>query len=38
MTFIYQFEFPLSPVQLAILTQSGVFPKPTGVSYTVNQI
>ena len=35
MTMTYKFEFTPTPVQLAILTQSGVFPKPTGVSYTV---
>lgn len=38
MTFNYVFEFPLSALQLAILTQSGVFPKPTGVSYNVVQL
>lgn len=37
MTMKYVFEFPLSSLQLAILTSSGVFPKPTGVSYTVVQ-
>lgn len=38
MTFDYVFEFPLSALQAAILTQSGVFPKPTGVSYSVVQL
>jgi hypothetical protein len=38
MTFKYVFEFPLSPLQLSILTNSGVFPKPTGVSYTIVQL
>lgn len=38
MTFQYVFEFPLSALQLSILTNSGVFPKPTGVSYTVVQL
>ena len=35
MTMDYVFEFALSPVQSAILTQSGVFPKPVGVSYSI---
>jgi hypothetical protein len=38
MTFKYVFEFPLTPIQFSILTNSGVFPKPTGVSYTVVQL
>ena len=38
MTMTYTFESKLSAVQYAILTQSGVFPKPTGVSYTVVQL
>lgn len=38
MTFNYTFEFPMTPLQLAILTNSGVFPKPTGVSYSVVQL
>lgn len=38
MSFNYVFEFKLSALQAAILTQSGVFPKPTGVSYTVVQL
>lgn len=37
MTMVYKFEFALSPVQLAILTQSGVMPTPTGVGFTVSQ-
>lgn len=37
MSFVYNFEFKLSQLQLAILMNSGVFPKPTGVSYTVVQ-
>jgi len=37
MTMTYTFSFPLSPVELAIVTQSGVLPTPTGVSYTVVQ-
>ena len=35
MTMTYTFEFQLSPVQLAILTQSGVMPTPTGVSFSI---
>lgn len=31
----YVFEFPLTPVELAIVQQSGVLPKSTGVSATV---
>ena len=38
MTMQYTFEFPLTPLQLAILTNSGVFPKPTGVSFTIQQV
>ena len=38
MSFDYVFEFALSALQLSILTNSGVFPKPTGVSYNVVQI
>jgi hypothetical protein len=38
MTMSYVFEFKLSPVQAAILTNSGVFPKPTGVSYNIVQL
>lgn len=37
MEMTYTFEFVLSAVQYAILTQSGVLPTPTGVSYTVVQ-
>jgi hypothetical protein len=35
MTMTYVFEFQLSPVELAIVEQSGVLPKPTGVSASV---
>ncbi|MES2167953.1 MAG: DUF2612 domain-containing protein [Pseudomonadota bacterium] len=38
MTMIYKFEFVLTPVELAIVLQSGVLPKPTGVSATVQQV
>lgn len=33
----YKFEFVLSPLQYAIVTNSGVLPTPTGVSYTIVQ-
>ena len=36
MTITYTFTFPLTPVQLAIIEQSGVIPKPAGVSFTVS--
>ena len=29
---LFTFEFPLQPFEIAILTQSGVIPKPAGVS------
>ncbi|MGA1801488.1 DUF2612 domain-containing protein [Rhizobium sp. HT1-10] len=35
MTMSYVFRFPLTPVELAIVQQSGVLPKPTGVSSSV---
>lgn len=35
MTMTYTFSFPLTPVQLAIVSNSGVLPKPAGVSVTV---
>ena len=35
MTMTYTFEFPLSPVELAIVQNSGVLPKPTGVLASV---
>lgn len=38
MTMTYTFEFALSPVELAIVEQSGVLPKPTGVKASVVQI
>ena len=37
MTMTYTFNFSLSPVDLAIIN-SGILPKPLGVSYTVVQI
>lgn len=38
MTMTYKFEFGLSALQYAILTNSGVMPKPAGVSYTVSSL
>lgn len=38
MSMTYRFEFKLSPFQRAILEQSGVMPKPTGVSYTIEDL
>jgi len=38
MTFKYVFEFQLTQLQYSILVNSGVFPKPTGVSYTIDQL
>lgn len=38
MTMIWAFNFTLSPVELAILGQSGVLPKPVGVSAVVAQV
>jgi len=35
MTMTYTFDFPLSPVELAIVQNSGVLPKPVGVSASV---
>lgn len=35
MTMTYTFDFVLSPVELAIVQNSGVLPRPTGVSATV---
>ena len=35
MTMTYTFEFPLSDIELAIVQQSGVLPKPTGVAASV---
>lgn len=37
MIMTYTFEFVLSPVELAIVTTSGVLPKPTGVKASVVQ-
>lgn len=37
MTMAYTFQFFLTPVELAIIGQSGVLPKPVGVLSTINQ-
>ena len=37
MKMTYTFDFQLSNVQLAIVQQSGVLPKPTGVEATIVQ-
>lgn len=38
MTMTYTFEFTLSPVQAAIVSQSGVLPRPAGVQVTIVQV
>jgi hypothetical protein len=38
MTMTYTFAFKMSSVELAIVSQSGVLPKPTGVSSTIVQL
>lgn len=38
MTMTYTFAFALSPVQIAIVTQSGVLPTPAGVTASVVQL
>ena len=38
MTMTYHFDFTLTALQYAILTSSGVMPKPAGVSFTVEQV
>jgi hypothetical protein len=38
MTMTYTFDFILTPVELAILGQSGVLPKPVGVASSVVQV
>lgn len=37
MTMTYTFKFNLTPVEIAIITQSGVLPRPPGVAATVVQ-
>ena len=36
MTMVYTFKFPISPAELAIISGSGVLPKPSGVSATIS--
>ncbi len=38
MTMTYTFDFTISPVDYAIITQSGAMPKPTGVYATVVEL
>ncbi len=38
MTMVYRFRFSLSAVESAIVTQSGVLPRPAGVSATVQTV
>lgn len=38
MTMTFKFEFTLTPVELAIVGQSGVLPTSTGVSYSVDSV
>lgn len=38
MNMVYNFNFVLTPVELAILGQSGVLPKPVGVSATIVEV
>jgi hypothetical protein len=38
MTMIYHFEFILTPVEAAIVSQSGALPKPAGVAATIVQV
>lgn len=38
MTMVYTFEFPLQPFEVAIVTQSGVLPKPVGVLATASYL
>lgn len=38
MTMTYTFKFALQPVELAIISQSGVLPRPCGVAATIVQI
>jgi len=37
MTMVYNFNFVLSPVQFAIVSNSGVLPRPAGVASTISQ-
>lgn len=38
MSLVYVFEFALEPFEIAIVTDSGVLPKPVGVSATVSYV
>lgn len=38
MSMVFKFDFTLTPVELAIVGQSGVLPTTTGVSYTIDSV
>lgn len=38
MSMTFKFDFTLTPVELAIVSQSGVLPVSTGVSYTIDSV
>ena len=38
MTMTFKFEFTLTPVELSIVSQSGVLPTSTGVSYSIDSV
>lgn len=38
MSLTYKFQFPLTPVELAIVQQSGVLPSAAGVAITIDQL
>ena len=38
MTMVYVFNFPLTPTQYGIITQTGAMPKPAGVHIQISQI
>ena len=37
MSFVFHFDFTLTPIELAILQNSGAVPRPAGVSFTIVQ-
>lgn len=37
MSFVYRFKFNLTPTDFTILAQSGILPRPAGVSYSIIQ-
>lgn len=38
MAMVYTFNFALTPVEVAIISQSGVLPKPVGVDATISEL